>query len=151
MSPGQQVLSSGIRGGREGGHVLCANLLRWQHGGRTPVMAGGSVNRNFQNKDVQFDPEMSFLSRIAGCREPESQASMNSDHQEIISTTPAGKVEGGDGTEVRQATTQPQPFPPLLLYFCFRPSAPSAALRTWPRVGDSREAVGKTIKPQSVV
>lgn len=131
--------------------MLCANLLRWQHGGRTPVMAGGSVNRNFQNKDVQFDPEMSFLSRIAGCREPESQASMNSDHQEIISTTPAGKVEGGDGTEVRQAITQPQPFPPLLLYSCFRPSAPSAALRTCPRVGDSREAVGKTIKPQSVV
>lgn len=114
-------------------------------------MAGGPVNRSFQNKDVQFDSEMSFLSRSAGCGGPESQASTNSDLQEIISTPPAGKVEGGDGIEVRQATTQPPPFHPLLLHSRFRPSAPSAAARTWPWVGDSRGAVGKTIKPQSVV
>lgn len=109
-------------------------------GDRTPVMAGGPVNRSFQNKDVQFDSEMSFLSRSAGCGGPESQASTNSDLQEIISTPPAGKVEGGDGIEVRQATTQPPPFHPLSLHSRFRLSAPSAA-------GEPGLGLGTVVKP----
>lgn len=75
---------------------------------------------------------------------------MNFGLQETVSTTPAGKGEGGDRAE-SQAGHPPTPALPtrLCLIPASGPQPLPMAVRTWPWVGDRRGAVGKTIKPQS--